>query len=1097
MRPAALAALVDALEQTPGNPSGSAPRARDATAAARRRPRRGGGDRRRRARRRGVHLRGHRGRQPGRGGRRCGDGAPPGCLATDHHAVLDPVRHRGGVHGTVGGRRPGRPGIAERPATGPTSGGVVGAGEQRDGGGPAARRGGQRHARAAARARWCTSTRWRPAAWLDLREPGEGRPTSCRSAATSWVGRRGSERSWCARHALAPCCAAAARSASVAAAPRTWRGPSAMAVASEGGAERAAATRRVARQRDRASGGLILGAGGWWRSRDGPAGAPRGCHTCCTCRAGACTARHCCSARRGGRGGLGGLELRQRRARALARARGARGARDCARGALRLSLGWSTTDAEVDHALAVVPRRGSRTAGAARGGSPVKVLVMMSGGVDSSVAAALLRDEGHDVVGVTLKLWGGESDSGCCSVSDVDDARRVADALGIDHHTFDFGDAFTSTWWLPTPPTTGRVARPNPCIECNRHLKFDAVLRRAHALGFDAVATGHHARIVADDAGLPAVARGADRAKDQSYVLHMLGQEQLARTCCRSATSRRPRCASWLPTSGCAPPPSPTARTCASSPAPRARLVPRRADPAHAGRVVDGDGTRSAQVTAVELVTIGQRRGLGLAGGGAPRYVVDVDLRPGRRSRWVGASDLEVLEQPVEGWQWSAGPVAGPGRRAGERPRRHRHRRHRGRTADGGGGSGGPSRSDGWRPGSRWWPTSTRWWWEAARPSGADGLGVPPWRPCPTTPGTRSARRRARAALAGRDRREALRTDWRLAAEVAGAQPRTRPWAGSPRRHHPSGRHTAATAGSGGRPGEPTSSAPTWARRPNEDRARTRRSLLYVGHHTDATCAMPRARLASRAVRPSAGSTREPTAATVPRRRAPPRCSTAGRRHQRRGHQPGHRAPMAWCAQTGDNTDSRTEAELAWWMGCSTGAGSHPTRARRAATRACSARAGAARGSPTTRATTSTAGPASRTSRDSSTRGAPVPATGLDVPWLAVFGNHDVLYQGTFSPKVAAIGELLAASGGQAPRCARVGALNLHARAVGPTRHAGSRGDAVRASSGSRPIPIVAARSPSTSTCVASSITATTGSPRPTWRRAPRGGAGPRARTSR
>ena len=100
---------------------------------------------------------------------------------------------------------------------------------------------------------------------------------------------------------------------------------------------------------------------------------------------------------------------------------------------------------------------------------------MMSGGVDSSVAAAVLRDAGHDVVGATLKLWGGESDSGCCSISDVDDARRVADQLGIDHHTFGFGDEFTRHVVDPYIADHAAGLTPNPCIECNRHLKFDAV----------------------------------------------------------------------------------------------------------------------------------------------------------------------------------------------------------------------------------------------------------------------------------------------------------------------------------------------------------------------------------------------------------------------------------------------------------------------------------------------------------------------------------------------------------------------------------------------------------------------------------------------
>ena len=133
------------------------------------------------------------------------------------------------------------------------------------------------------------------------------------------------------------------------------------------------------------------------------------------------------------------------------------------------------------------------------------------------------------MTGVTLRLWGGESDSGCCSVSDVDDARRVADHLGLDHHVFNFGPDFERHVVEPYVRDHRAGRTPNPCIECNRHLKFDRLLRRADQLGFDAVATGHHARI-AGRAGRLRVARGADPGKDQSYVLHMLDQATLART---------------------------------------------------------------------------------------------------------------------------------------------------------------------------------------------------------------------------------------------------------------------------------------------------------------------------------------------------------------------------------------------------------------------------------------------------------------------------------------------------------------------------------------------------------------------------------------
>ena len=161
-------------------------------------------------------------------------------------------------------------------------------------------------------------------------------------------------------------------------------------------------------------------------------------------------------------------------------------------------------------------------------------MVMMSGGVDSSVAAAVLRDEGHDVTGVTLKLWGGESDSGCCSVADVEDARRVAAQLGIPHYVFNFTDDFDAHVVAPYVDAYAAGETPNPCVECNRTMKFGRVLERADQLGFDEVATGHHARVVDTPHGR-AIARGADPAKDQSYVLYMLGPRRArAHAACRS-----------------------------------------------------------------------------------------------------------------------------------------------------------------------------------------------------------------------------------------------------------------------------------------------------------------------------------------------------------------------------------------------------------------------------------------------------------------------------------------------------------------------------------------------------------------------------------
>jgi tRNA-specific 2-thiouridylase len=283
----------------------------------------------------------------------------------------------------------------------------------------------------------------------------------------------------------------------------------------------------------------------------------------------------------------------------------------------------------------------------------------MSGGVDSSVAAARLAETGHEVVGVTMKLWGGESDTGCCSVSDVDDARRVAQQLGIPHHVWTFTDDFERHVVEPYVDAH-RVGRtPNPCIECNRHLKFDRLLRRADAVGFDAVATGHHARVVRHPDGSWRLARGADAAKDQSYVLYVLGQAELALTLLPVGDLTKDEVRAEAERRGLRTADKPDSQDVCFVTSTRGRqgFLGRRLD-LRPGRVVDENG-EVGSVDAVELVTIGQRRGLGLPGGGAPRYVVDVDV-PGATVRVGSERDLLCERLELERVVWADGPVAGP-----------------------------------------------------------------------------------------------------------------------------------------------------------------------------------------------------------------------------------------------------------------------------------------------------------------------------------------------------------------------------------------------------------------------------------------------------
>ena len=164
-----------------------------------------------------------------------------------------------------------------------------------------------------------------------------------------------------------------------------------------------------------------------------------------------------------------------------------------------------------------------------------KALIAMSGGVDSSVAACLMKQDGYDCMGVTMKLFHNEDigisrEHSCCSLDDVEDARSVAFALGMPYHVFNFSDRFEDTVIRRFIAAYENGMTPNPCIDCNRYLKFDKLYLRAKELNYDYVVTGHYARIEKSESGRYLLKKAVDAEKDQSYVLYALTQDQLAHT---------------------------------------------------------------------------------------------------------------------------------------------------------------------------------------------------------------------------------------------------------------------------------------------------------------------------------------------------------------------------------------------------------------------------------------------------------------------------------------------------------------------------------------------------------------------------------------
>jgi tRNA-uridine 2-sulfurtransferase len=293
----------------------------------------------------------------------------------------------------------------------------------------------------------------------------------------------------------------------------------------------------------------------------------------------------------------------------------------------------------------------------------MKVLAAMSGGVDSSVAAARMVDAGHDVVGVHLALSQAPGalrtgSRGCCSKEDAGDARRVADVLGIPFYVWDFADKFKEDVIDDFVSSYARGETPNPCVRCNERIKFSALAARALALGFDAVATGHYARL--SDGRLR---RAVDRDKDQSYVLGVLTSGQLRHAAFPIGDTPKSQIRAEAARRGLAVADKPDSHDICFIPSGDTRAFLGARIGVRRGSVVDRRGRVLATHDGVHGFTIGQRKGLGIAGpgpNGQPRYVTAIDADSGTVE--VGsAADLDVWQltgkQPV----FTAGtPPTGP-----------------------------------------------------------------------------------------------------------------------------------------------------------------------------------------------------------------------------------------------------------------------------------------------------------------------------------------------------------------------------------------------------------------------------------------------------